>query len=174
VAVTEVTNEQRDEQAVLRFIERFSTVFTESGMARMPARVFLALLVTDSGRMTAAELGEQLKVSPAAISGAVRYLDQLNLVRRERELGSRRDVFQVSDDVWYEAVFRKDQMLTRWSTGLKEGVDTLGPDTSAGRRLAETLAFFDFFHKEIPDLMLRWHAYRDATFGPDEQSTTSP
>jgi DNA-binding transcriptional regulator GbsR (MarR family) len=167
VAVTEVAD-QRDEQAVLRFIERFSSVFTESGMARMPARVFLALLVTDSGRMTAAELGEQLKVSPAAISGAVRYLDQLNLVRREREVGSRRDVFQVSDDVWYEAIFRKDQMLHRWSQPLKEGVDALGSDTPAGRRLAETLAFFDFFHKEMPDLMLRWRAYRDATFGPDQ------
>ena len=40
----------------------------------MPARVFSALLATDSGRLTAAELAERLQISPAAVSGAVRYL----------------------------------------------------------------------------------------------------
>ncbi|PRY38180.1 GbsR/MarR family transcriptional regulator [Umezawaea tangerina] len=161
--MTEVA--ERDEQAVVRFIERFSSVFTDSGMARMPARVFVTLLVSETGRMTAAELGELLQVSPAAISGAVRYLSQVELIRREREVGSRRDVFQVSDDVWYEAVFHKDQMLDRWSVPLKEGVETLGPDTPAGRRLNETLAFFKFIHSEMPAMLKRWHAYRAETFG---------
>jgi DNA-binding transcriptional regulator GbsR (MarR family) len=156
---------ESDDRAVVRFIESFSAVFTDSGMARMPARVFVALLVSDTGRMTAAELGELLQVSPAAISGAVRYLGQLELVRREREVGSRRDVFRVFDDVWYEAVFRKDQMLQRWSVPLKEGVEALGPDTPAGRRLNETLAFFTFVHQEMPAMLERWRAYREETFG---------
>jgi DNA-binding transcriptional regulator GbsR (MarR family) len=160
-----VTLAENENQAIVRFIERFSSVFTESGMARMPARVFVTLLVSETGRMTAAELGTLLQVSPAAISGAVRYLGQLDLVRREREVGSRRDVFQVSDDVWYEAVFHKNQVLERWSVPLKEGVKTLGPDTSAGRRLNETLAFFEFIHKEMPEMLDRWRAYRDETFG---------
>jgi DNA-binding transcriptional regulator GbsR (MarR family) len=115
--------------------------------------------------MTAAELGDLLQVSPAAISGAVRYLTQLDLVRREREVGSRRDVFQVSDDVWYEAVFHKDQTLQRWSAPLEEGVEALGPDTPAGRRLNETLAFFRFVHKEMPEMLERWRVYRKETFG---------
>ena len=152
-------------QAVVRFIERFSAVFTDSGMARMPSRVFVALLVSEKGRMTAAELGELLQVSPAAISGAVRYLGQVNLVRREREVGSRRDVFQVSDDVWYEAIFKKDQALERWYAPLQDGVDALGPDTPAGRRLDETLAFFKFIHREMPAMLSRWRAYREETFG---------
>jgi DNA-binding transcriptional regulator GbsR (MarR family) len=70
--VTQV--DDRDDQAVLRFIERFSSVFTESGMPRMPSRVFVALLASDAGELTAAELADLLRVSPAAISGAVRYL----------------------------------------------------------------------------------------------------
>ena len=49
----------------------------------MPARVFAALLASDSGRLTSAELSALLKVSPAAVSGAVRYLAQVNLVSRE-------------------------------------------------------------------------------------------
>ncbi|HWO62089.1 MAG TPA: MarR family transcriptional regulator [Umezawaea sp.] len=156
---------ESDNQQIVRFIERFSSVFTESGMARMPARVFVALLVSETGRMTAAELGDLLQVSPAAISGAVRYLSQVDLVRREREVGSRRDVFQVSDDVWYEAVFHRDQMLERWYVPLEEGVDALGPDTPAGQRLNETLAFFKFIHREMPDMLERWRAYREETFG---------
>ena len=44
-------------------------------MPRLASRVFARLLADDDGRMTAAELTESLDVSPAAISGAVRYLD---------------------------------------------------------------------------------------------------
>ena len=47
-------------------------------MQRMPARVFAALLASDDGALTSAELGEQLQVSPAAVSGAVRYLAQVS------------------------------------------------------------------------------------------------
>ncbi len=49
---------------VARFIERFAGVLVEGGVPRMPARVFGALLCSDSGRMTAAELAEALQVSP--------------------------------------------------------------------------------------------------------------
>ena len=68
-------------------MERFASVLTESGFPRMPARVFAALLATDSGRLTAAELAALLHVSPAAISGAVSYLVQVNLASREAEPG---------------------------------------------------------------------------------------
>ena len=52
--------------------------------------------------MTAAELGEVLAVSPASVSGAVRYLQQMRMIHREREPGSRRDVFVVADDAWHD------------------------------------------------------------------------
>ena len=67
-------------------------------MARMPARVFAAILTADDGRCTAAELAGTLGVSPAAVSGAVRYLMQLGLVRRERDPGERRDHYRISSD----------------------------------------------------------------------------
>jgi hypothetical protein len=47
---------QRDEEAVRRFVERFAAGLVEAGVPAMPARVFSALLATDSGRMTAADL----------------------------------------------------------------------------------------------------------------------
>jgi DNA-binding transcriptional regulator GbsR (MarR family) len=146
----------RDREAVLRFIESFASNLTDGGVPRMPARVFAALLATDSGRLTAAELADLLHVSPAGISGAVRYLVQVDLVVREREPGSRRDVYAVRDDAWYEASMRREQMLTRWERSLAEGVEVLGPDTPAGRRLTETLDFLAFLQAEMPALLARW------------------
>ncbi|MFJ5233784.1 GbsR/MarR family transcriptional regulator [Kitasatospora sp. NPDC088391] len=150
----------RDAAVVAEFVERFATVLVDAGFPRMPARVFTALLTADSGRLTAAELGELLQVSPAAVSGAVRYLAQVELVGREREPGSRRERYRVHDHVWYEATANRDRTLVRWESSLAEGVRALGPDTPAGRRLAESLEFFAFLRVELRQMMERWRASR--------------
>ena len=154
--------EERDQVAVLRFIERFAQVLAEAGFPRMPARVFVALLAADSSRRTASELAELLQVSPAAISGAVRYLTQVGLASREREPGSRRDNYRVYDDVWYEAVVRRDQLLGRWQDSMREGVAVLGRGTPAGERMAENLEFFEFLEVELVDMTKRWRERRAA------------
>ncbi len=151
---------RRDPELVSRFIEQFASLLAEGGFPRMPARVFAALLATDAGHLTAAELAELLQASPAAISGAVRYLVPLNLVTREREPGSRRDRYRVRDDVWYEASIHREHVLARWQSHLRMGIATLGPGTPAGRRMAGTLAFFEFVQGELPALLERWRSRR--------------
>ena len=145
---------------MLGFIERFASVLIDAGFQRMPARVFVALLVTDSGRLTAAELAELLRVSPAAVSGAVRYLTQVSLISREREPGSRRDRYVVHDDVWFEAMVRRDREIARWRASLREGVDVLGEGTPAGARMARTAEFFAFLEGELAGMLDRWRAQR--------------
>jgi DNA-binding transcriptional regulator GbsR (MarR family) len=140
------------------FIERFASVLTESGFPRMPARVFAALLATDSGRLTAAQLAALLHVSPAAISGAVSYLVQVNLCSREAEPGSRREHYRVHSETWYEAIARKDQVLDRCERSLRDGIEVVGRDSPAGARIAETLAFFEFIQTELPAMLDRWRA----------------
>jgi DNA-binding transcriptional regulator GbsR (MarR family) len=152
----------RDEATVLRFIERFAADLADTGWPRMPARVFVALLTSDSGGRTAAELAELLRVSPAAISGAVRYLVPLGLARRERESGSRRDHYRVPDDVWYEVIRLREHVTARWSAVLAEGIKALGDGTPAARRLEETAAFFDFVRDEGAGLLARWHKHRES------------
>jgi DNA-binding transcriptional regulator GbsR (MarR family) len=158
--VTRRLRYKRDQHSVSVFIERFAVALTDAGFPRMPARVFAALLATDSGRLTAAELAALLQVSPAAVSGAVRYLAQVNLASRERAPGSRRDYYRVHDDVWYEAIARRDQVLARWEHSLREGIEVLGRETAAGARMAETLAFFEFLQRELPSLLQRWREYK--------------
>ncbi|MEU4150823.1 GbsR/MarR family transcriptional regulator [Streptomyces sp. NPDC026659] len=152
----------RDPEVVSRFVERFAAQLVEAGVPRMPARVFAALLSSDTGTLTSAELGEQLRISPAAVSGAVRYLAQVHLVSREREPGSRRERYRVHSDQWYEALTNREAIIKRWEEALRDGVSTLGADSPAGRRLAETLEFFEFIEKDVAGLMERWRAHRDA------------
>lgn len=155
----------RNEEAVVRFVERFAGVLVEAGIQRMPARVFAALLASNSGAMSSAELSEQLQVSPAAVSGAVRYLTQQHMVSREREPGTRRDRYRVHNNQWYEALANRDQIMKRWEEALGEGVDSLGPETPAGRRMTETKAFFEFVGEELPLMLERWRSRREELFG---------
>jgi len=146
----------RDPEAVRQFVERFASALTDAGFQRMHARVFAALHGTDSGRLTSAEIAESLQVSPAAISGAVRYLIQFNLIRREREPGSRRDHYVVENDAWYEASLNREEVISRWQASAKEGIEVLGADTPAGRRMAESFAFFEFIREELTELIAKW------------------
>ncbi|MFR0358484.1 GbsR/MarR family transcriptional regulator [Streptomyces sediminimaris] len=155
----------RDQEAVSKFVESFAAQLVEAGMQRMPARVFAALLSSDEGVLTSAELGERLRISPAAVSGAVRYLTMTHMVSREREPGSRRERYRVHGDQWYEALTNREAIIKRWEAALREGVDSLGPETPAGRRLAETLAFFEFIEKDVAQMMERWRVHREKLFG---------
>jgi predicted transcriptional regulator len=154
------TPENRPPEDVERFIERFALLLSEGGMARMPARVFAALLVKDDGKLTAGEIGETLRVSPAAVSGAVRYLAQVGLVVRRRDPGERRDHYEVTDDMWYEMYGNRDKMLAAWAQVMGEGVAAVGSDTKAGWRLEQSRRFFEFLRGELPELMRKWRGYQ--------------
>jgi DNA-binding transcriptional regulator GbsR (MarR family) len=49
-----------DEGAIAGFRERFAQIMVESGMPRMASRLYAALMVTDSSKLSAAELAERL------------------------------------------------------------------------------------------------------------------
>ncbi|MCX5332586.1 GbsR/MarR family transcriptional regulator [Streptomyces sp. NBC_00140] len=163
--MTETAGGGRDAEAVSKFVESFAAQLVEAGMPRMPARVFAALLSSDEGALSSAQLGEQLQVSPAGVSGAVRYLAQTHMVAREREPGSRRERYRVQGDQWYEALTNREAVLKRWEVALREGVASLGAGTPAGRRMAETLAFFEFLDGEVSAMMERWRVHRQQMFG---------
>lgn len=153
---------ERNGTEVSRFVERFAAVLTEAGIPRMPARVFAALLATDSGRLTAAELAAQLQASPAAVSGGVRYLMGVGMIHREGEPGSRRHHYRVPDHVWDEVVSGRDRLMARWTAVMREGVALLGAGTPAGARLAESVEYFEFVSAELPRVVARWREHKAA------------
>jgi predicted transcriptional regulator len=154
--------EDAERRTLLRFVERFALVLREAGMAPMPARVFAYSLADDADRYTATELAEGLQVSPAAISGAVRQLVQWGLLRREREPGTRSDLYVLDDrDLWSRFTQVEITQLRRFEEMLETGVDALGTERPGGRRLAETRDFFAFLRRALQDAVERWPAERD-------------
>src|SRR5262245_61729705 len=137
-----------------RYVERFAMLLADAGMPRMPSRVFAALLVEDDGELTAGELADRLGVSPAAVSGAVRYLIQVRMIERQREPGRRSDHYAIRNgDQWAEIIVSRQAVMDAWQHAMREGIDLVGSDTPAGRRLAESEAFFAFLREEMPAML---------------------
>jgi predicted transcriptional regulator len=155
--VTDLEPGRRDEQAMREIVERLGRLLADWGLPRMAARVLFVLMTADEPFLTAGELAERLGVSPAAISGAVRYLTQIHMVARDVVAGSRRDRYRLVDDSWYEVTLEKMTLITTLADIAREGVDAAGgPATPAGARLAGMRDFYDFVQEELPELLRRW------------------
>jgi hypothetical protein len=150
----------RDEDAVRRFVEHLAMTLYELGFPRMPARVLGTLTVAEDGAMTAGQIGDWLGVSPAAVSGAVRYLIQIGMVQREPMPGSRSDRYRAMSNTWYLASVAKGGVYQRIAGVVAEGVSIVGTDTQAGARIGEMAEFFEFLQGEMAALVDRWHATR--------------
>lgn len=148
----------RDPAEVRAFIERFTTQLCQAGFPRTPARIFVALLTSDASRLSAAELGDLLRISAASVSGGVRYLLQVGLVTAEGETGSRRLHYRMSTAIWQDIVRLRDRQFTAWAEELRQGVEVLGRSSPAGTRLAETVRYFEFISREMAGLLARWQA----------------
>ena len=101
-----------------------------------------------------------LRISPAAVSGAVRYLIQVGLVHKERVPGSRRDYYRMPGGMWDSLIRQRDQVMTRWTALVREGIDLVGRDSPAGERLAEQADFLEFTAKELSQVLDRWERHR--------------
>ncbi|HEY0903273.1 MAG TPA: MarR family transcriptional regulator [Marmoricola sp.] len=144
----------------LEAVERIGAVLTGAGLARIPARVFAALLVDDDGKMTSAELVEVLAISPAAVSGAVRVLEHLGWTRREKERGTRRDLYVVDDDAWRRALLQGDQTYAAIEAAFA-GAAAIAP-AGARPRLETSQAFLQFVREELAGMAARWEERRRA------------
>ncbi|WP_408058535.1 GbsR/MarR family transcriptional regulator [Streptomyces niveus] len=124
------------------FGEQFVAMLVATGLPRMASRVLVRLFLTDSGSLTAADLVGQLRVSPASVSKAVGYLEELDVVRRERDPRRRRERYVVDDDVWLRAWTRDTRSTANWADTARRGVAVVGADTPAGVRLDRMGDFF--------------------------------
>ena len=151
-----------ENETLLRVVEQLGLLLNEVGMPRMPARVFAYVLADDADRYTARELADGLRVSPAAISGAVRYLVQAGLLDKGREPESRSDHYRIyDDDVWSAIIQQRIPLLERWAGMLADAVEQL-PEGSRGRaRLRETEAYYRFAAKASVTMMEQWRGQRD-------------
>ena len=141
-------------------VEHLGGALADAGLPRLPARVFAALMAREDGRLTSADLATLLEVSPAGVSGAVRYLTQLRMIRRERERGSRRDVYVVMDDAWHDMLMQHDQLYAPILAALVAARGALGASTRAGERMQLSVEFLEFVTREMDGMTERWEQYK--------------
>lgn len=137
----------RDAEAVRAYEEILTTVLTASGAPQMMSRVLAALILSDSGSLTAGELAARLKVSPASVSKAVAFLETQSMVRRERE--GRRERYVVDDDIMHQSMMASAHSTAQLATTAREGVPVFGADTAAGARLENMSRYLDFVSESI-------------------------
>lgn len=149
----------RDPWVVRAFEERFTELMVLTGLNRMAGRVLAALFVADSGRLTAAELVQRLGVSPGSISHAIAYLENVELVRRERE-GRRREQYVIDRSVWFRAWVANTRINHQWAEIGRDGAKLLGATTPAGGRLNDMGEFFEDLAHELDRFAEAWFAKR--------------
>ncbi|MGF0118598.1 MarR family transcriptional regulator [Promicromonospora sp. Marseille-Q5078] len=137
-----------DDAALRAYEETFTTLLMQSGLPRMAAGVLTLLYVADSGSLTAAELVERLQVSPASVSKAVALLENLGLIRREREEG-RRERYAADGDAWYQSMLAAARSNAQMAEVARQGVGVLGRESPAGARLENMARFLDFVGESI-------------------------
>jgi len=157
------------------------SAFAANGFPRMPAAVLVALMASEEGYLTAEQLATELGASPAAISGAVRYLGVVNMVTRHRLPGERRYVYELPEHAWYTASLSKNELYVVMARVAESSAKSLGPRGAA--RMEEMAGFFRFLQARLPAVLDEWTAARAlrepqgpaTTQGPDaaqEQATT--
>jgi DNA-binding transcriptional regulator GbsR (MarR family) len=124
------------------YVERFAAMMVEGGLPRMASRVLALLYTSDSRTLTAAALVQELRVSPASISKAIGYLEQVGMVRREPDPVRRLQHYVIAEDVWLKAWEVSARTNHNWAETAAEGIEVLGRDTPAGERLMHMAEFF--------------------------------
>ncbi|MBO3745594.1 MarR family transcriptional regulator [Streptosporangiaceae bacterium NEAU-GS5] len=146
----------RDEAAARDVTERMAMMMAEWGFPRMPARVLMAVMADDAEVLTAGEIGERLSVSPAAVSGAVRYLIHLRMLEKVPLPKSRRDGYRIPEDAWYEGTAIKTDIYRAAAQMSGEAAKALGEESPAGRRMVVMREYFEFIEDQFPRILQLW------------------
>ncbi|MEU8108519.1 helix-turn-helix domain-containing protein [Nonomuraea muscovyensis] len=146
----------RDPQAVQDFTQSFTDLLVQQGLPRMEARVLACLYITDSGALTAADLVQRLRVSPASISHAVAFLEQQGMLRRERVPGARRERYVIDDEIWLPSLLAARQMNDALAAASQRGAEILGVTTPAGARFESSAALLVLVSEAFRQVMEQW------------------
>ncbi|MFC9690563.1 helix-turn-helix domain-containing protein [Kribbella sp. NPDC056951] len=130
------------------YAEKFAAIMVDGGLPRMAARVLARLYTADSRSLTAAQLVHALQVSPASISKAIGYLEQVGMLHREPDPRRRLQHYVMAEDVWQKAWQVSSQTNQSWADTAAEGAALFG-DSAAGRRLAQMADFFQVLAEDM-------------------------
>lgn len=127
------------------------------GMQRMTARVLATLLFTEQPTMTAGDLGERLRASSGAISGAVKVLTSVGLVERVPAPASRRGHYRLRDNAWAIQYTNQNEVTSAVLKAAEAGIAATEDGGLARQRLTQMRDFYTFLLDEFAAVLDRWH-----------------
>jgi predicted ArsR family transcriptional regulator len=136
---------------------RLASAFAAAGFPPMAANVLIAVLTSERGAATAEELAGELGASPAAVSGAVRYLMTVGMIARHRAPGERRYVYELPAS-WYGVSLNNGALYERLAATAESAA--AGLEGAARDRVLDMVGFFRFVRARIPELVSEWEALR--------------
>ena len=148
-------------------VERLASRFAETGLPRMSARVFAALIVSPDGALTAAEIGQSLSISSGTVSTAVQSLMRIGLITREKVPGSRRDIYRVREDPWPDVFAIRSLWLREFAKSSLEDLELIDESNAGARqRLSDMREFGLFVMPRLEQIVDDWRAHRTTTATP--------
>jgi DNA-binding transcriptional regulator GbsR (MarR family) len=156
-------DERERRRAERLLIEEYGLLFEEMGGTRMEGRVMAWLLLAEPPEQSLTEIAQGLGVSKAAVSTSARGLLQSRAVERVSEPGQRGDYYR-SVPGKLESVLHLDHVtsLGRLVDRSLELVAVKDQTQSNYALLREMRDFIVFLEAEIPGLVSRWQAHREA------------
>jgi hypothetical protein len=146
-------------------VEEYGLLFEEMGGTRMEGRVMAWLLLAEPPEQSLTEIAQGLGVSKAAVSTSARSLLQSRAVERVSEPGRRGDYYR-SLPGKLEGVLHLDH-ITSLGLLVDRSLDLVAAKKDQSQSnyalLREMRAFIDFLEAEVPGLVSRWQAHREAT-----------
>jgi DNA-binding transcriptional regulator GbsR (MarR family) len=141
----------------LRFVEDVARLLVPWGVPQTAARLYGYLLLSAEpaslDRITA-----DLKISKSSASVAARLLEKYTLVRRHGERGSKRALYEVSDN--YEGMLtEQNRLLKALADLLRKGAgERTTPSRAARDRLNEMAEFYLAARDAMEATLRRWRA----------------
>ena len=137
----------------LRFIEGVAGLLLPWGVPPVAARLYGHLLLSDQPA-SLDEITAGLGVSKSTASVAARLLERYTLVRRHRELGTKRALYAVADN--YEAMIgQQNRLLDALANQMDAGFDVAGLN-EVGMRLKQMAEFYRVMCSAMDDALSRW------------------
>lgn len=151
------------------FVEEMGLLIEQSGGARMMGRMIGYLLICDPPEQSASDLAEALHASAGSVSQTTRQLLAAGMVERVARPGDRKIYVRFRDGAYVDMMRGKAGILSVFREVCDAGLRVLEDAPPAQRaRLQDFRDFYAFMESEIPGLIARWHAHRDAAAAAQE------
>jgi DNA-binding transcriptional regulator GbsR (MarR family) len=149
---------------VLIFADHTARFYAEKyGFAPVTGRVIGYLSVCQPMEQSINDIADALFTSRSAINGAIKTIENMNLIQRTRPAGTRADLISLNPPDWRDTGFQASE-YEQSAALAREGLELL-KDASPERRqpLEMMISMNDFLAERIPKLYDEWMNYHQNT-----------